>query len=184
MGFMSMVKKAKEKEKEMRLLVLGLDNAGKTTIIKKFNGEDINEISPTLGFNIKTLEYESFKLNVWDIGGQKTIRSYWRNYFEQTDGLIWVVDSSDKMRLDDTKMELHSLLRQEKLMGATLLIFCNKQDIEGSLTCDQIKKHLELDDISTRHWGIIGCSARTGDGLLEGIDWLVRDIAGRLFTYL
>lgn len=184
MGFMSMVKKAKEKEKEMRLLVLGLDNAGKTTIIKKFNGEDINEISPTLGFNIKTLEYESFKLNVWDIGGQKTIRSYWRNYFEQTDGLIWVVDSSDKMRLDDTKMELHSLLRQEKLMGATLLIFCNKQDIEGSLTCDQIKKHLELHDISTRHWGIIGCSARTGDGLLEGIDWLVRDIAGRLFTYL
>ncbi len=81
MGFMSIVKKAKEKEKEMRLLVLGLDNAGKTTIIKKFNGENINEISPTLGFNIKTLEYENFKLNVWDIGGQKTIRSYWRNYF-------------------------------------------------------------------------------------------------------
>lgn len=65
----------------MRLLVLGLDNAGKTTIIKKFNGEDIDKISPTLGFNIKSLEYESFKLNVWDIGGQKTIRSYWRNYF-------------------------------------------------------------------------------------------------------
>ena len=57
MGFMSIVKKAKEKEKEMRLLVLGLDNAGKTTIIKKFNGEDINEISPTLGFNIKSLQY-------------------------------------------------------------------------------------------------------------------------------
>ena len=95
-----------------------------------------------------------------------------------------MVDSSDKMRLDDTKAELHSLLKQEKLMGATLLIFCNKQDIEGSLTCDEIKKHLELDSITTRHWGIIGCSARTGDGLLEGIDWIVRDIAGRLFTYL
>lgn len=181
---MSIVKKAKEKEKEMRLLVLGLDNAGKTTIIKKFNGEDIDKISPTLGFNIKSLQYQNFKLNVWDIGGQKTIRSYWRNYFEQTDGVIWVVDSSDKMRLDDTKAELHSLLKQEKLMGATLLIFCNKQDIQGSLTCDQIKQYLELDSITTRHWGIIGCSARTGDGLLEGIDWIVRDIAGRLFTYL
>lgn len=134
MGFMSIVKKAKEKEKEMRLLVLGLDNAGKTTIIKKFNGEDINEISPTLGFNIKSLQYENYKLNVWDIGGQKTIRSYWRNYFEQTDGVIWVVDSSDKLRLEDTKAELHALLRQEKLMGATLLVFCNKQDIPGSLT--------------------------------------------------
>lgn len=61
----------------------GLDNAGKTTIVKKFNGDDINAIEPTLGFNIKTLEYKGYKLNVWDVGGQQTIRSYWRNYFEQ-----------------------------------------------------------------------------------------------------
>jgi ADP-ribosylation factor-like protein 2 len=184
MGFMSIVKKSKEKEKEMRLLVLGLDNAGKTTIIKKFNGEDINEISPTLGFNIKSLQYESYKLNVWDIGGQRTIRSYWRNYFEQTDGVIWVVDSSDKLRLEDTKEELHSLLRQEKLMGATLLVFCNKQDIPGSLTPEQIRDFLELDTVNTRHWGAIGCSARSGEGLLDGVDWIVKDIASRLFTYL
>ncbi len=123
-------------------------------------------------------------MNIWDIGGQKTIRSYWRNYFEQTDGVIWVVDSSDKMRLEDTKMELHSLLKQERLMGATLLIFCNKQDIEGSLTTNEIKEYLDLDSIATRHWGIIGCSARTGEGLLEGVDWIVKDIAGRLFTYM
>ena len=121
---------------------------------------------------------------MWDIGGQKTIRSYWRNYFEQTDGVIWVVDSSDKMRLEDTKVELHNLLKQERLMGATLLIFCNKQDIEGSLTTNEIKEYLDLETISTRHWGIIGCSARTGDGLLEGVDWIVKDIAGRLFTYM
>lgn len=71
----------------------GLDNAGKTTIVKKFNGEDIEEISPTLGFNIKTMDYRGYKLNVWDVGGQKTLRSYWRNYFEATDGLIWVRQS-------------------------------------------------------------------------------------------
>eukprot|EP00116_Pleurobrachia_bachei_P014988 sb/3475250/ len=88
----------KEKEKEMRLLMLGLDNAGKTTILKKFNGEDISTISPTLGFNIKTLEHGGFKLNIWDVGGQKSLRSYWKNYFETTDGLIWVVDSADKRR--------------------------------------------------------------------------------------
>ena len=161
MGFMTIVRKTKEKEKEMRLLILGLDNAGKTTIIKKFNGEDIDKISPTLGFNIKTLEYDNYKLNVWDIGGQKTIRSYWRNYFEQTDGVIWVVDSSDKLRLEDTKKELHNLLKEEKLMGATLLIFCNKQDIPGSLTSSEIKGFLDLDQITTRHWGIIPCSAKT-----------------------
>lgn len=136
MGLLKILKKTKEKEKEMRLLILGLDNAGKTTILKKFNGEDISQISPTLGFNIKTLYYSSFKLNVWDVGGQTTIRSYWRNYFEQTDGLIWVVDSSDLVRLEDCKKELHNLLKQEKLAGATLMIFCNKQDIAGALSSE------------------------------------------------
>ena len=74
MGLLKILKKTKEREKEMRLLILGLDNAGKTTILKKFNGENIDEISPTLGFNIKTLQYQDFKLNVWDVGGQTTIR--------------------------------------------------------------------------------------------------------------
>jgi ADP-ribosylation factor-like protein 2 len=101
MGLLKILKKVKQQEKEVRLLMLGLDNAGKTTILKKFNGEDISTISPTLGFNIKTLEHRGYKLNVWDVGGQQTIRSYWRNYFEQTDGLVWVVDSADARRLQD-----------------------------------------------------------------------------------
>ena len=91
----------------------GLDNAGKTTILKKLNGEDITTISPTLGFNIKTLEHNGYSLNIWDVGGQKSLRSYWRNYFETTDGLIWVVDSADKRRLEDCKKELHQLLQEE-----------------------------------------------------------------------
>ena len=95
------------------LLFSGLDNAGKTTILKKFNGEDITTISPTLGFNIKTLEHNGYSLNIWDVGGQKSLRSYWRNYFETTDGLIWVVDSADKRRLEDCKKELHQLLQEE-----------------------------------------------------------------------
>ncbi len=71
MGLLTILKKVKQKEKEVRLLMLGLDNAGKTTIVKKFNGEDISTISPTLGFNIKTLEYRGYKLNIWDVGGQQ-----------------------------------------------------------------------------------------------------------------
>ena len=70
MGLLTILKKVRQKEKEVRVLVLGLDNAGKTTVLKKFNGEDINTVEPTLGFSIKTLEYQGFKLNVWDIGGQ------------------------------------------------------------------------------------------------------------------
>ncbi|XP_061372718.1 ADP-ribosylation factor-like protein 2 [Gastrolobium bilobum] len=95
---------------------------------------------------IKKKEKEMYTLNIWDVGGQKTIRSYWRNYFEQTDGLVWVVDSSDLRRLDDCKFELDNLLKEEVL-------------------------NLKAMDKS-RHWQIIGCSAYTGEGLLEGFDWL------------
>lgn len=182
MGLLTILKKMKQKEKEVRLLMLGLDNAGKTTILKKFNGEDINTISPTLGFNIKTLEHRGFKLNVWDVGGQKSLRSYWRNYFESTDGLIWVVDSADRRRLADCKQELHSLLQEERLAGATLLVFANKQDLPGALPMEEIRDMLELVNIQTHHWQIIWCSAMTGENLLKGIDWVLDDIAARIFT--
>lgn len=182
MGLHTILKKMKQKEKEVRLLMLGLDNAGKTTILKKFNGEDIDTISPTLGFNIKTLEHRGFKLNVWDVGGQKSLRSYWRNYFESTDGLIWVVDSADRMRLHDCKKELASLLVEERLAGATLLVFANKQDLPGALSAEDIRQALDLDSITTHHWLIQDCSAVTGENLLKGIDWVIDDIASRIFT--
>ncbi|KAL9671886.1 hypothetical protein QQ045_009459 [Rhodiola kirilowii] len=183
MGLLSIIRKIKRKEKEMRILMVGLDNSGKTTIVLKINGEDTSVISPTLGFNIKTIVYDKYTLNIWDVGGQRTIRSYWRNYFEQTDGLIWVVDSSDLRRLDDCKMELDNLLKEERLSGASLLIFANKQDIQGALTPSEIEKVLNLDAMDkTRHWNIIGCSAYTGEGLLEGFDWLVQDIASRIYV--
>lgn len=182
MGLLTILKKMKQKEKEIRLLMLGLDNAGKTTILKKFNGEDIDTISPTLGFNIKTLEHRGFKLNVWDVGGQKSLRSYWRNYFESTDGLIWVVDSADRRRLQDCRQELDALLLEERLSGATLLVFSNKQDLPGALGPEEIKEAMELDNIKTHHWLIKGCSAVTGENLLTGIDWIIDDIASRIFT--
>ncbi|XP_062950503.1 ADP-ribosylation factor-like protein 2 isoform X2 [Cynocephalus volans] len=121
MGLLTILKKMKQKERELRLLMLGLDNAGKTTILKKFNGEDIDTISPTLGFNIKTLEHRGFKLNIWDVGGQKSLRSYWRNYFESTDGLIWVVDSADRQRMQDCQRELQNLLVEEDVIPVTAL---------------------------------------------------------------
>ena len=121
---------------------------------------------------------------MWDVGGQTTIRSYWKNYFEQTEGLIWVVDSGDKLRLEMCKQELIQLLNQEKLQGATVFIFCNKQDVAGALTPKEIREALELDTLESiqgRHWSIMPCSAMTGDGLLEGIDWIVNDIKDRIY---
>ncbi len=122
-------------------------------------------------------------MNLWDVGGQKSIRTYWRNYFEQTDGIIWVVDSVDRWRLEECRNQLRDLLSQEKLAGASLLVFANKQDLGGALSFEAIADILELrgDDISGRHWHICGCSAMTGEGLQEGFDWLVADIASRIF---
>uniref|UniRef100_A0A3B3QW10 ADP-ribosylation factor-like protein 2 n=1 Tax=Paramormyrops kingsleyae TaxID=1676925 RepID=A0A3B3QW10_9TELE len=160
MGLLTILKKMKHKEREMRLLMLGLDNAGKTTILKKFNGEDVSTISPTLGFNIKTLEHRGFKLNIWDVGGQKSLRSYWRNYFESTDGLVWVVDSADKLRLADCRQELSALLLEERLAGATLLVFANKQDLPGALSKDEIREVsilLEKRFIDSRMFSLFQC---------------------------
>lgn len=181
MGLLTVLKKLKQKEKEVRILMLGLDNAGKTTILKRVIGEPIDTISPTLGFNIKTLEHRGYKLNVWDVGGQKSLRSYWRNYFECTDGLIWVVDSADKRRLEDCKAELVKLLQEERLEGASLLIFANKQDLPGALSAPEIAEVLDLASIKSHHWQIYKCSAVTAENLLEGINWIVDDIAARIF---
>jgi len=167
----------------MRILILGLDNAGKTTVLKRFNGEDTSGISPTVGFNIKSLSHKGFLLNFWDVGGQKCLRAYWRNYFETTDGIIWVVDANDVARLNDCATELHNLLGEDRLAGATVLIFANKQDIPTALSKDEIWKLLKCDELEQqkRHVLLLGCSAMTGEGLHEGVDWLVEDIAARIF---
>ncbi|MCJ1454209.1 ADP-ribosylation factor-like protein 2 [Mycoblastus sanguinarius] len=180
---LSILRKARLKDKEMRILMLGLDNAGKTTIVKRIMNEDVNTVSPTLGFIIKTIEYEGYRLNVWDVGGQKTLRSYWKNYFEKTDALIWVVDATDRLRIDDCRQELASLLLEERLMGASLLVFSNKTDVGGCMTDDEIRKGLQLDGIKTHKWTIVRCSAITGSNLKEGLGWVVQDARDRLFLY-
>ncbi|KAI1646122.1 ARF/SAR superfamily [Daldinia loculata] len=180
---LSILRKARLKDKEMRILMLGLDNAGKTTIVKRVMNEDVNTVSPTLGFIIKTIEYEGYKLNIWDVGGQKTLRSYWRNYFEKTDALIWVVDATDRLRIDDCREELHGLLQEERLSGASLLVFANKTDVQGCMDETEILEGLQLEAIRTHRWHILRCSAMTGENLKEGLLWVVEDAKARLFLY-
>ncbi|MCJ1394660.1 hypothetical protein MMC18_007540 [Xylographa bjoerkii] len=180
---LSVLRKARLKDKEMRILMLGLDNAGKTTIVKRIMNEDVTTVSPTLGFIIKTIDYEGYKLNIWDVGGQKTLRSYWRNYFEKTDALIWVVDATDRIRINDCKIELSGLLLEERLMGASLLVFSNKTDVEDCMTDQEVREGLQLDSIKTHRWTIVQCSAITGKSLHEGLQWVVQDAKDRLFLY-
>eukprot|EP00605_Chrysophyceae_sp_TOSAG23-4_P001298 GSChrysophyteH1.ASY1.ANO1.1412.1 assembled CDS len=151
MGLLTLLRKLKKSDQEARLLVLGLDNSGKTTILKKLSDEDITHIMPTQGFNIKSLMRDGFKLNVWDIGGQKSIRPYWRNYYDQTDALIYVIDSADRRRMEESGVELQQLLDEERLSHVPLML-------------------------RDRTWQILPCSAKTGEGLQDAMEWIVEQI--------
>ena len=173
MGLFSLLKKLKRNDREVRLLVLGLDNSGKTTILKRLSDEDISQVMPTQGFNVKSLVQNGVTLNVWDIGGQKSIRPYWRNYFDHTDAMIYVIDSADQKRMEETGVELDQLLDEEKLDGVPVLIFANKQDLISAHTPEEISDGLNLSCINDRPWNIQPCSAKSGDGLKEGMEWIM-----------
>ncbi|XP_055528533.1 ADP-ribosylation factor-like protein 3 [Wyeomyia smithii] len=177
MGLLSLLRKLRSTpEKELRILLLGLDNAGKTTLLKQLASEEVSQVTPTAGFNIKSVVSDGFKLNVWDIGGQSKIRPYWKNYFENTDVLIYVIDSSDRKRLEETGDELAELLLDDKLKNVPLLVFANKQDIAGSLKASEIAECLKLVKLKNRTWQIQGCSALEGTGVKDGMDWVCKCI--------
>jgi ADP-ribosylation factor-like protein 3 len=162
--------------KQARILILGLDNAGKTTILRKLSDEDITTTTPTQGFNIKSILHNGFKLNVWDIGGQKTIRPYWRNYYENTEALIYVVDAADRKRVDEAGYELNEILGEDKLATVPLLVFANKSDLLQAQSADDIAESLSLFNIKDRPWQIQACSAKDGTGLEEGLRWVVKQV--------
>lgn len=139
--------------------------------------EDIQHITPTQGFNIKSVQKDGFKMHVWDIGGQRTIRPYWRNYFEQVECLVYVVDSSDHKRLEETGVEFRDLLDEDKLCGVPVLIFANKQDLVNAQSPAEISKCLELDTIRDRQWQIQACSAKTGEGIQNGMEWCIKIVS-------
>ena len=111
--------------------------------------------------------------------GQKVFREYWSNYFQHTNALIYVIDAADEMRLLESGAELIGLLKNEELAGVPLLIFANKQDLVSALESEEIVEKLCLGDISNRQWTIMACSAKTGDGLSEGLEWIVNVISNK-----
>jgi len=128
----------------VRLLMLGLDAAGKTTILFKLKlNETVNTI-PTIGFNVENLTYKNLEFNCWDIGGQFKLRSLWQHYFENTQGLIYVVDSSDRDRIAESAEALAMILSDESMSGVPVLVYANKMDLPNSMTVPQISESLGL----------------------------------------
>lgn len=98
----------------MRILILGLDGAGKTTILYRLQVGEVVTTIPTIGFNVEQVTYKNLKFQVWDLGGQTSIRPYWRCYYSNTDAIIYVVDSVDRDRIGISKDELLYMLRVSK----------------------------------------------------------------------
>lgn len=155
-----------------RILILGLDGAGKTTILYRLQLGEVVSTKPTIGFNVETLNYKNLKLNVWDLGGQTSVRPYWRCYYDEAASVIFVVDSTDKERISLAAKELHVMLQEEELKDAALLVFANKQDQRGALSVSHISKELDLVSLKERSWSIVASSATKGEGITEGLDWL------------
>ena len=114
-------------KKEMRILMVGLDAAGKTTILYKLKLGDVVTTIPTIGFNVETVEYKNICFTVWDVGGQDKIRPLWRHYFQNTQGLIFVVDSNDRERIGEAQEELQKMVGTLKIIiKSTSFLSCKR----------------------------------------------------------
>ena len=173
--------------KEMRILMVGLDAAGKTTILYKLKLGEVVTTIPTIGFNVETVSYKNINFTVWDVGGQDKIRPLWRHYYQNTQGVIFVVDSNDRDRIDDSKdyehsakEELQRMLAEDELREAVLLVFANKQDLPNAMNPNEVTERLGLNQMrGQRKWHVQPTSAPQGDGLYEGLDWLSATLTGK-----
>lgn len=157
--------------------MVGLDAAGKTTILYKLKLGEVVTTIPTIGFNVETVEYKNICFTVWDVGGQDKIRPLWRHYFQNTEGLIFVIDSNDRERIAEAEQELQSMLREDELRDAILLIFANKQDLPNAMTAAELTDKLGLQSLRNRQWYIQSTCATQGQGLYEGLDWLSNQLS-------
>jgi small GTP-binding protein len=155
--------------------MVGLDASGKTSMLHKLQlGETVNTV-PTIGFNVERVEYKNLSFTVWDVGGQERIRKLWRHYYQGANAVLFVVDCTDKERLDTVKEELALLVKEEKLNQAVICVLANKQVKQTAMTPRDLAQRLDLQTLFyDRTWSMFGTIAPTGDGMYESLDWLSR----------
>ena len=167
------------KPKEYRVIMLGIGAAGKTTILYRLKTNEVVHTIATVGFTMETVQFGELQFCVWDLGGQDKIRPLWRHYYEGAHGVIFVVDSSDRIQFQTAKQEFHQVAQAPQLKDSPILIFANKQDMEGHATPEQVAEALELKTLPESRYHIEGCCALTGQGLIEGMNWLSEVITGK-----
>jgi len=164
---------------EHKICLVGLDNAGKTTILYQFLMNEVVHTSPTIGSNVEEVVWNNIHFIMWDLGGQESLRTAWNTYYSNTEFILLVVDSTDRERLSITKEELHKMLQSDELCKASVLVYANKQDVAGCMTAAEISKQLNLQSLRSHKWQIQSCCALTGEGLYQGLEWIASNIKSR-----
>uniref|UniRef100_A0A7C9CUX8 Uncharacterized protein n=1 Tax=Opuntia streptacantha TaxID=393608 RepID=A0A7C9CUX8_OPUST len=165
---------------EFHVLILGIDKAGKTSLLEKLKELYLNleglppdRIVPTVGLNIGRIEVGNAKLVFWDLGGQPGLRSIWEKYYEEAHAVIYVVDANSPSRFEDSKSALEKVLRHQDLQGAPLLILANKQDLSTAVSAEEVARYLDLKKLDERVYMFEAVSAYDGRGIKESVQWLV-----------
>mmetsp|Transcript_131951 Transcript_131951/g.358313 ORF Transcript_131951/g.358313 Transcript_131951/m.358313 type:complete len:184 (-) Transcript_131951:648-1199(-) len=165
---------------EVSIVMVGLDAAGKTSILYSLKLGQAVTTMPTIGFNVETVSRGNLNMRIWDVGGQSKIRRSWRHFSTGAVGVIFVVDSSDHERMEEAREELHNLLREEQMQEATVLVYANKQDVPQALVASEVADRLGLHSLRSKSWFVQEASATGGAGTAEGLDWLTREVRSRL----
>ncbi|KAF9426133.1 Auxin response factor 2A [Podila epigama] len=165
---------------DYKILMLGLDAAGKTTMLYELKLGEIVTTIPTIGFNCETVKYKNLSFTVWDVSGQWGIRRLWHHYFKEARAIIFVVDSSDLDRISEARDEFQRLYSEDDLRDAPILVFANKQDIPNCMSVTEVAEKLGM-AVPQRHGRkvhIQPCCAYKGEGLQQGLEWLSRQLVG------
>ena len=172
----------------VHLVMLGLDSAGKSTVLYRLKFDQYVNTVPTVGFNCEKVKGTSGKAKgvsfmIWDVGGQDKVRPLWRSYTRNTDGIVFVVDSVDGERMEEAKVELIRTARTPEVAGVPILVLANKQDLPGSRDPPEVEKLLSLHEMSTSHLCTVhSCCAITGEGLEDALETLYQMILKRRKT--
>ncbi|XP_028967738.1 ADP-ribosylation factor-like protein 6 [Galendromus occidentalis] len=170
----------KIKKRQASVLVVGLDNSGKSTILNHFKPDEQKsiEIVPTIGFSVETFKIKNLNLTAFDMSGQGRYRNLWEHYYQDAQGIIFVIDSTDALRMVVVKDELELLLQHKDIKNRSvpILFFANKMDLRDALSSVKVSHALGLDSLCTKSWHICSSNAVTGEGVREGLEWLSEQI--------
>ena len=157
--------------KKARIVLIGLDAAGKTTLVQRMQTGETTPTIPTIGFHVESVKVGGVELECWDLGGQDLVRRLWSRYIEGAEGVVFVVDSSDDSRVAEAKTELFKMMNEPQLKSVPLLVLANKQDLPTAASASVLAESLGLSDLSQDHY-IQPAVAVTGEGVKPGFEWL------------